>query len=105
MGDNQVWLGMRIKQIRTARKLSQELLAEHVGITTKHLSYVEMGRGFPSLQCLDKMATALGIELRQFFDFDGFRKDLMSSESIAKMLSDLDDTKKLLVYKFLKSLD
>lgn len=105
MGDNRVYLGMRLKEIRTARRLSQEQLSERVGITPKHVSFIEAGRGFPSLQVLDKMATVLGVELKQFFDFDNFNKDILSADSIAKIYSDLDDSKKLVVYKVLRSLD
>jgi transcriptional regulator with XRE-family HTH domain len=62
-------LGSRIKELRKLRKLSQEELSEKVEIDPKHLSRIEVGRGFPSLDTLEKLATALQVELRDFFEF------------------------------------
>jgi len=42
-------LGSRIKEIRKLRRLSQEELSEKINIDPKHLSRIEVGRGFPSL--------------------------------------------------------
>lgn len=62
-------IGARIKEIRKATGLSQETLAERIGIDAKHLSRLEVGKGFPSLDTLERMAQALGVELREFFEF------------------------------------
>lgn len=62
-------LGGRIKELRRLRKLSQEEAAERVGIDPKHLSRIEVGRGFPSLQTLEKLAQVLDVDLRDFFEF------------------------------------
>ncbi len=48
-------LGSRIKEIRKLKRLSQEQLSERVGIDPKHLSRIEVGRGFPSLDTLDNL--------------------------------------------------
>ena len=47
----------------------QEQLSERVGIDPKHLSRIEVGRGFPSLDTLDNLAKALNVELKDFFEF------------------------------------
>ncbi|OGV99822.1 MAG: transcriptional regulator [Nitrospinae bacterium RIFCSPLOWO2_02_FULL_39_110] len=62
-------LGGRIKELRRLRRLSQEELSEKVEIDPKHLSRIEVGRGFPSLDTLEKMANALNVELKDFFEF------------------------------------
>ncbi|MEK6815839.1 MAG: helix-turn-helix transcriptional regulator [Nitrospirota bacterium] len=62
-------LGGRIKEIRRLRRLSQEEAAERVGIDSKHLSRIEVGRGFPSLQTLEKLAQVMDVEIRDFFEF------------------------------------
>jgi len=62
-------LGSRIKEIRKLKRLSQEQLSERVGIDPKHLSRIEVGRGFPSLDTLDNLAKALNVELKDFFEF------------------------------------
>ena len=45
-------LGSRIKEIRKLKRLSQEQLSERVGIDPKHLSRIEVGRGFLVFQGL-----------------------------------------------------
>ena len=41
-------LGGRIKELRKLKGLSQEKLSEKINIDPKHLSRIEVGRGFPS---------------------------------------------------------
>lgn len=62
-------LGRRIKELRKMRGLSQEELSEKVDIDPKHLSRIEVGRGFPSLDTLEKIAKALNVEMKDFFEF------------------------------------
>jgi len=104
MENNRVLLGMRLKELRKAKQLSQEELSDKVGISPKHLSRLEMGRGFPSLETLEKIAGILHVELKEFFDFDAYKADLISADSITQMFKNLDKPKKLLLYKMIKSL-
>lgn len=62
-------LGARIKELRKGKGLSQDTLAEQVGIDTKYLSRLEVGRSYPSLDTLERVADALGVELKDFFEF------------------------------------
>lgn len=61
--------GMRVKELRTLRKLSQEQLAEKVGISPKYMSRIETGQQFPSIDIIVKLAKALQAELKDFFEF------------------------------------
>lgn len=62
-------LGSRIKELRKLRGLSQEKLSEKINIDPKHLSRIEVGRGFPSLDTLERIANVLNVELKDFFEF------------------------------------
>lgn len=81
-------LGRRIKELRKMKGLSQEELSEKVDIDPKHLSRIEVGRGFPSLDTLEKIANALNVEMKDFFEFAHearSAKELMKTlESLAK---------------------
>lgn len=55
-------LGKRIKELRKSKGFTQEGLAEKVGIDSKHLSRIECGVNFPSLDLLIKIANTLEIE-------------------------------------------
>ncbi len=61
-------LGKRIKELRKCKGMTQELLAEKVGIDSKHLSRVECGKNAPSFELLNRICAALQIELSLLFD-------------------------------------
>lgn len=54
------FLGSRIREIRFARNLTQEKLAEAVGVGTTHISHIETGNTTPSLQTLLDIINTLG---------------------------------------------
>ena len=54
-------IGKRIKYYRTERKMSQEALADATNITYKHLSNIEVGRRYPSLEIIIAIANALDV--------------------------------------------
>ena len=52
-------IGQRIRKVRKARSLSQEELAEKVGISTTHMSHIETGNTKLSLSVFVDIAQAL----------------------------------------------
>lgn len=69
MKSNKVLLGARIKELRKSRDISQEKLAEEIEVDPKHLSRIEAGRGYPSLNTLENIAITLKVEMRDLFEF------------------------------------
>jgi transcriptional regulator with XRE-family HTH domain len=60
-------LGMRLKELRTKRGISQTELAKLVGVTPSTISQVESNLIYPSLPALLKMAEILSVEVSSFF--------------------------------------
>ncbi len=70
-------LGLRIRQLRKHRQITQEQLAEAADISTDFISRVERGRNIPSLERINAIAKALNISLAEFFlHINPFEKDL-----------------------------
>lgn len=69
MSDSKKLIGERIGKLRKARRLTQSELAEKIGLDNSHLSRLETGKHYPSLDSLEAMAQALDVELRDFFEF------------------------------------
>ena len=67
--DDRVLLGKRIKELRKARGLSQEGLAEKMDGHPKYLGSVERGEQNPTLEFLTKLAAALEVELASLFNY------------------------------------
>ena len=61
-------LGLRLKEFRLRRGLSQTELAKLVGVTPSTISQVESNLIYPSLPALMKMAEALAVDLTSFFE-------------------------------------
>lgn len=55
-------MGRRIRQARQEKSLTQEKLAEAVGVNPTHISHIENGKGQPSLEVILKIINRLEIE-------------------------------------------
>ena len=63
-------LGKRLKEIRLSEGLTQEALAEKVGIHPTYVGKLEAGKSNLSVKLLFKISRALNVNLAQVFDFD-----------------------------------
>ena len=54
-------IGKRIKHYRTEKKLSQEDLGQIVAVNYQHISNIESGRRYPSLELIILIANALDV--------------------------------------------
>ena len=59
-------VGKRIKALRKTRGLTQEQLAEKLGVQRATISNYEIGRRSPHLKELEKIASILGVSLDYF---------------------------------------
>lgn len=60
-------LGWKIQKLRKGTKLTQEKLAEQVGISRVYMGYIEQGRESPSLKLLMKLARKFGVKIEELF--------------------------------------
>ncbi|UYN94794.1 MAG: helix-turn-helix transcriptional regulator [Enhydrobacter sp.] len=71
-------LAARIRQIRIARGLSLEALAEVAGVSRSMISLIERSESSPTAVVLDKLATGLGVPLASLFDVPAAASDPVS---------------------------
>ena len=62
-------LGRNIKKYRKLNGLTQEQLAESIGVEVISISSIETGRYFPAPENLVKIAETLNIPIKYLFDF------------------------------------
>jgi transcriptional regulator with XRE-family HTH domain len=60
-------LGPSVRRLREAQQLSLRTLAERTGFSASFLSQVENGQASPSISSMERIATALGVTLGEFF--------------------------------------
>lgn len=97
--NNKKLLGQRIKEVRKIRGITQEKLAEIIGIETGSLSAIESGRHFPSLITLEKIANHFNVQMQIFFDFSN---KLSEDELISRITQNISNMKIKDIYRIYK---
>ncbi len=64
---NQYVTGTMIKRLRESRKITQQQLAEKLGVSNKAISKWETGRGYPDISLIEPLADALGVSIIELF--------------------------------------
>ena len=95
--------GNRLKQCRKLAGLTQETLAERAGVCSKYIGELERGRKNPSLEVLQRLASALNIELSEFLGFSETEdKHFNYRFAINKILRNRDIITLCRIFKVLK---
>lgn len=79
-------LGRRIRTLRKAKGLTQEQLGEASGVNYKFLGSLERGVENPSVATLEKIATALEVELMELFRY---HHEEANPDKLKKIITDL----------------
>lgn len=97
-------LGARIQEIRKGKNFTQEVLAEKIDMDKPNLSNIECGKRFMTAKTLEKLATALEVEEKEFFDFGHIkdRKELLNA--INSAANDASDNELQYIYKVVSAL-
>lgn len=85
-------IGAKLKILRKGRKLTQEQLAERLGVNRATISNYEIGRRLPNLNDLKRFAEFYGVGLDYFgvvskdemFDLLSRARDVFESDAISK---------------------
>jgi transcriptional regulator with XRE-family HTH domain len=85
-------IGAKLKILRKGRKLTQEQLAEKLGVNRATISNYEIGRRLPNLNDLKRFAEFYGVGLDYFgvvskdemFDLLSRARDVFESDAVSK---------------------
>lgn len=64
--EDKKFVGSKLKQARINRCFSQGQLAEKINLSEKHISNIERGQNFPSLDTFFRMCEVLNLTLEDF---------------------------------------
>lgn len=67
--DIKLLVGKRVKELRNKLGISQEELADIVGLDRTYITSVEFGKRNISIVNIEKLAKALNVTLAEFFNF------------------------------------
>lgn len=81
--------GKRIKELRKERSLTQEKLAELIGIDTRNLIKIENGETFPRVNTLDKLIEVFDITPDEILKTEHLKDtEILRNKIIDKLNSD-----------------
>lgn len=96
-------LGAKIQQIRKSLKMTQDQLAEQVGMEPQNISMIETGRNYPTPENLAKIAQSLGVEVFELFVFGEEKStDVMRKFVISELNRDSELTR--ILFNFCKAM-
>jgi transcriptional regulator with XRE-family HTH domain len=82
----EVSLGPSVRRLREAQQLSLRGLAELTGFSASFLSQVENGQASPSISSMERIASALGVTLGEFFQEAGAERKPVTRSDARPML-------------------
>lgn len=97
-------IGLRIKELRKNKRLSQEKLAEKAETSPKYLSRMERGTENPTLDMFTKLANALEVEPWEMFDFGHVVSHKELRGAIQNITKTADETTLRLALKVIRAL-
>lgn len=104
MSSLKIKFGKRLKELRKSKGITQEQIAEIVNIEPPNISKIECGMHFPQPEKIEKIANALGVEIKDLFDFEHFQKRQELLAYINNVLENCELKTIELVYKFIYNL-
>ena len=98
-------LGARIKEERLRNRLTQEQLAEQVGVTTAFIGHIERAERSLSLETLVRISIALGVTIDYLTsDFVKPQSDDVFIEELQSLLADKTNQQKQAVLDVVRAL-
>lgn len=95
--------GLRVKELRKQRGLTQEKLAEIINIGVRSMVKIETGNSFPSCETLENLIKALNTSTVEIFDFEHLQPSGDLRDLIIEMI-DSNPDKIVDIYKIVKAL-
>lgn len=97
-------LGIRIRQKRIEKRMTQDSLADIVGITSPHLSNIETGKTKVSLPTLIAISNALSVSPDRLLCDNIISAQIIFEEEAKELFEDCDEYEVRMLVDMLKSL-
>ena len=102
--EESIYIGKRIRALRTRQNLTQEQLAGLAGLSAKYLGEVERGEGNISVDKLSKLAAVLGLAINAFLEPEQIPSHAEAVSGIVRLAPLLSEKDAQIAYRMLKLL-
>ncbi len=93
-------VGERITELRTAKGLTTNKLANLAGVSQSHLREIELGKRNPTVETLSFFCDALGVSLSDFFNENN---DAKINPLLLTAVKNLSEEQQLKLAEFIKT--
>ena len=97
-------LGLKIKQYRKSFNITQETFAEKINLTQRQISFIEIGKCFPSPETLANMSNIFKCSMKDLFDFESVEDIQYIKSELSNMLENYSEDKLKTLYLIGKNL-
>lgn len=102
---NKRQFGLRLKEIRKSKGLTQEEICEITGIDVSNYSKMETGKIMPSLASLQKLVLHAGFVPNEMFEYDHLEKEEIIDEKVHEMYQKFSIKQKKSLYKVMRIIE
>lgn len=96
-------IGLRIKELRQQKEITQQQMAENAKITPGFISQIENGRKKVSLETLLSICLALNVTLNELLTGNQITLDSDYNKEYAELISDCDEYERRLLFEISKA--
>lgn len=98
-------LGEKIRKLRKEKGLTQEQLAELVGVEPRHISRVEGGYSSPSVERLAVMANVLEVPIKELFNFMQLSDSEIRLRELETSIKGMSEEYQKIVFKIVRAME
>lgn len=98
-------LGAKIRYIRKSKNIAQEKLSEMAEISPRQMVRIEMGQSFPTLDNLERIASALDVSIQSLFENDYYDSTEELKSKLIDKIKSLDEKNTRFLYIVSSHLD
>ena len=99
MSVNYTHIGLRIREIRTLKHISQAELAEEIDMSVSYISHVETALKKASLETLVRISNAFGITIDQLLNGNQNGDTVEYAAELSELMSDCSSYEKRFIYE------
>lgn len=96
--------GRRLKELRTKNKITQEKLAEIIGVEQQQICRIEKGGCFTTIDNLERLSKALKVPVDELFNFSHQKDSDALMSDLHELLKKASESQLKLIYRIVNDI-
>lgn len=96
--------GKRLKELRVKNKITQEKLAEIIGVEQQQICRIEKGGCFTTIDNIEKLSAALNIPVNELFNFSHQKESDALLSELNELLKKASDEQIRMIYRIVNDI-